>query len=254
MYRLLVSEISEKPLSHLLENMKHTVIITPTNQYIADALLSQGINIIPTHRIAELRDNEQFHADMQICIIRDTAFIPENCHRTVIKAKEFGYNIKFCKQLSAKYPQNILLNVALIGNKLFCKEADVATEIKEYCTEHNIEIINVNQGYTKCSTLVLSDKAIITADPSISKAAAEQGIEVLRITPGYIVLDDADYGFIGGASGVIGDTVYFFGDIHTHPDHREILCFLTKHNMKYFSLYSGPMNDIGGFVYLGKTE
>lgn len=230
--------------------MNHTIIISPTNQHITDALSVRGINIIPTQRIAELINYEQLHADMQICIINDTIFIPEN-HKEIAEIGErVRYKIKLCKALSGKYPHNILLNVALIGNKLFCKVSDVATEIYEYCREHNIEIINVNQGYTKCSTLILNEKSIITADPSISDAASEQGIDVLKITPGHIILEGADYGFIGGASGVIGDTVYFFGDIETHPDSNKIIDFIEKNNMKQISLCSGMITDIGGFVHI----
>ena len=44
------------------------------------------------------------------------------------------------------------------------------------------EIINVKQGYAKCSICVVSDNAIITADKGIAKAAIQNRIDVLEIT------------------------------------------------------------------------
>ncbi len=233
-----------------LHNKHHTVLMAPTEPELTESLLSLGITVIATQRVECLLENEQYHTDMQALIIHGTAFVPEDCTNTAEALKAFGYKIVHCKALSKKYPDNILLNVALIGDKLFCKESAVAEEIKNFSIENNIKIVNVNQGYTKCSTLVLSNNAIITADETIYKAALNNSINVLKISPGYIYLQGADYGFIGGCSGVIGDTVYFFGDINTHPESMKITEFITKQGMSYVSLNKGIMKDIGGFICL----
>ncbi len=239
---------------HLHKNIRQAVLMSPTEPEITKSLSTLGITVLPSQCIPELRQNEQYHADMQVCIIKDTAFIPENCLETAKEIEQYGYNIVLCRALSGKYPNNIALNVALVGNKLFCKESATATEIKSYCKEIGIDIISVNQGYTKCSTLVLGSNAIITADKTIYKAAQSIGVDVLKITPGSIRLQDADYGFIGGCSGVIGDMVYFFGDIKKHPESDKILAFIKSHGMKYTCLSVDIMNDIGGFIALEQQK
>lgn len=235
---------------HLHNHTRHTVYISPIEPNISESLRSYGINVIASKCINTLRENEQYHADMQICIINNTAFIPQNTAEIADILKILCYDVVICKPLNYTYPENISLNVAIIGDKLYCKESSLAKEIADFCKENKIEIVNVNQGYTKCSTLILNKKAIITSDSTICTAAENNSISVLRISPGNIYLQDADYGFIGGCSGVIGDTVYFFGDIETHPDSEEIVRFIKKQGMNYISLNKGMLKDIGGFVLL----
>ncbi len=232
-----------------LHNKEHIVLMAPHRE-LCKELQMRGIQVLPSENLLELRDNERFHADMQLCIINDKAFIPKNCSTIGNELSKYGYDTIECCSLSRDYPENVSLNVALIGNKLFCKSSSLDNRIREYCLSEGIEIIDVNQGYTKCSTLILDNKAIITSDQTISEAAEKQGIEVLKITAGHIFLEGADYGFIGGCSGTINDTVYFFGDVTKHPDAHKIINFLVKHNMKHVNLLQDTLTDIGGFVLL----
>lgn len=233
---------------HLL-NKAHIVLMAP-HKDLSNALKSNNIEVISSEELNELRYNEKYHADMQLCIINNKAFIPRNCRELNKSLSSFPYDIVECDCISAEYPNNVSLNVALIGNKLLCKASALDKKLREYCILQGIDIINVNQGYTKCSTLILNDNAIITADTTIQKEASKQGIDVLKITQGGILLEGADYGFIGGCSGVIDDTVYFFGDITTHPDSSDIIGFIKKHNMKHVNLLREQLIDIGGFVQI----
>lgn len=226
----------------------HTVIMSPCESDLTKSLSEYGIKALPSQCLHQLRENEQYHADMQVLIINNTAFIPEDCTQIGVELANYGYEIVHCKPLLSDYPWNVSLNVALIGKRLFCKESALDPNVKNYCINNEIEIINVNQGYTKCSTLVLNDKSIITADETIYKAAINNNISVLKISQGYIQLANADYGFIGGCSGVIGDTVYFFGDINYHPDQEIIKNYIYKQGMKIISLADTYLKDIGGFV------
>jgi len=186
---------------------------------------------------------------MQLLKIQDIAYIPENSKCLYEKIKPYFASVITCKPLSGKYPHNVSLNAGLIDNYLFCRETALATEVRERCNENNIKIINVNQGYAKCSTLIINN-SIITSDVSIKKAAENVGIRVLLIQPGFIELNGAEYGFIGGASGVIGDTVYFFGNISKHPNYTNIASFINENGMNLISLTDEKLQDIGGFVNL----
>lgn len=194
-----------------------------------------GYEIIPTKKINTFLEPEQYHADMQILCIKNKVITLVDC------IKKPGKN----------YPENILLNCLYHNNKLYGKLSATDSSVREYCRENNIETVNVNQGYTRCSTLVVNDKAVITADKSIEKAMKNNGVEVLLISAGNIVLEGFDYGFIGGASFSDNNTIYFFGDITKHPDYNKIKEFTSKHNSIIEILCkTQPLTDIGGAVLI----
>lgn len=194
-----------------------------------------GYEIIPTKKINTFLEPEQYHADMQILCIKNKVITLDDC------IKKPGKN----------YPENILLNCLYHNNKLYGKLSATDSSVREYCRENNIETVNVNQGYTRCSTLVVNDKAVITADKSIEKGMKNNGVEVLLISAGNIVLEGFDYGFIGGASFSDNNTIYFFGDITKHPDYNKIKEFTSKHNSIIEILCkTQPLTDIGGAVLI----
>jgi hypothetical protein len=122
--------------------------------------------------------------------------------------------------------------------------------IEDYMQENGIEIVDVKQGYTRCSTAGIGKNSAITADSTIYNALTKNGIDVLKIDSGSVRLDGYDYGFIGGACTMIDDgTVAFFGDIKTHPNFRKIERFCIIHNVKIINLAEDkPLTDVGGAV------
>ena len=210
-----------------------TVIMSGEYPELASAMHDRGYKVIPTKRITCFHQPEQFHADMQILRIRDRIFTLDTCRR----------------KPSRDYPNNVLLNCLFLGNRLYGKLSAIDETVLEYCKEQEIELVNVNQGYTRCSTLVVNDNAVITADPSIEDALRKNGVEVLRISQGQIRLVGFDYGFIGGCSGRINNTIFFFGNIREHSDCSGIKDYIMQHNSKIEILCENmPLTDIGGFV------
>ena len=233
-----------------LHNSEACVLISPENQQIIQNLNMYGIKIAVTKPVEKLIPYEQYHADLQMLVIDDIAFIPQESKYLEEVAKRFFLKPVVCDPIGGEYPANVALNAALIGNKLMCREASLSEKVKSYCNEKGIEILDVKQGYTNCSTLVLNENAIITADVGIHRVAAQNSIESLLIRPGFISLTGADYGFIGGASMVVGDKVLFFGDINTHPDSKKIIDFTNKNDMHSVSLTNDKLTDLGGAVNL----
>ncbi len=228
---------------------ENTVLISPCCEILLNKLQELNVNIIKTKPIDHLIEFEKYHADMQLLIIEDTAFISHDSIYLENYLKD-KYKVIIIDSLGREYPRNISLNALYVNNKLICKKESIASKIIEYTEDNGIEIINTKQGYSRCSVLVLNTGAIITADPSIYKSATLAGLKTLLISSGNIYLDENNYGFIGGASGVIGDTVLFFGDIKTHPDNKMITDFIENEGMKYHSLCGGIMRDIGGLVHI----
>ena len=225
-----------------------TVVISNLYPQFCEELKGRGYKICPTNRVEVFHKPEQLHADMQVLKISDTVFTLKECDYSALSVS----NLISCEKPAEKdYPKNILLNCLYLNGKLFGKISAVDASVLTYCKRHGIEPINVNQGYTRCSTLKVNEKAIITADKSIARAAEEHGIEVCLISPGCIVLEGFDYGFIGGCSMADEDKIYFFGNIKKHSDYHKIKAFCDKHNSKAEILCNNfPPTDIGGAVVL----
>ena len=149
-----------------------------------------------------------------------------------------------------KYPLDVLFNACLLGNKLICNEKTVSKLISDAARDHGCAIVQVPQGYTKCSVCPVSDNALITADRAIATACASVGIDVLLIREGYVSLPPYSFGFIGGASGSWGDKVYFCGSLSTHPDGDKIEAFCRKHGKIAVSLSEGELQDVGSLFII----
>ena len=120
----------------------------------------------------------------------------------------------------------------------------------EYCEENNIKIINVNQGYCKCSICLINQNSIITEDQSICNALKDK-FDVLKINSGYVQLKGYNYGFFGGCTGLIDkNTLAINGEIKYHKDKDEMISFLKERNVQLVELKSGYLEDIGSIIPL----
>lgn len=194
------------------------------------------------------------HVDIQLSIIdkinkkiivhkdMDTLFLKELTKNNInyIKSKNhLGYN----------YPNNIMLN-SLILNTLFIHNTKYSDPTLLECIKDK-KIINVKQGYTKCSILPLNNKAIITNDVGIAKKMILEGIDVLHLPYGDIELPSFDYGFIGGVGGMINDnTLALFGELSHYSYGKEIYEFTKKHKIDVISLKRKKLTDRGSLLVI----
>lgn len=129
------------------------------------------------------------------------------------------------------------------------------SKVIKICENFNKEIVAVRQGYARCSAAVVAEKAFITADESIYRAAVNIGYDVLKIREGYIKLPGYSYGFIGGCSVLLDKNQLFFtGDIKRHPDYDAIKSFAANHGVFLNILDNCALTDIGGMVVLTEKE
>ena len=196
------------------------------------------------------------HTDMLIFIGFGRIFCHKNYYesnRDLIEhiVKVSGFELTLSDEpTGAKYPLDVLFNACLVGNKLICNEKTASRLILEAAKSQNYEIINVPQGYTKCSVCVVSENAMITADKAIATACEAVCIDVLTVSEGHISLPPYDYGFIGGASGFCGNKVYFCGSLDTHSDGDAIKSFCKKHKKNSVSLSDGELQDVGSLFFI----
>ena len=203
-----------------------------------------------------LQNGVASHPDMLIFIGFGKLICHENYYKAnkhlidTVASKSHLELILSNEDIDAKYPLDVKFNAALVGNTLICNEKTVSKLILNAAEENGCKIINVPQGYTKCSTCIVSQNAIITADRPILDVCISRGMDALLITEGHISLPDYDYGFIGGASGSIGDNIYFCGDITKHPDGEEIIKFCNSHGKTVVCLSNQKLFDVGTIMLI----
>ena len=171
------------------------------------------------------------------------------------RLEAFGYMTECIEErASEKYPYDVRLNSALVGDTLITNGRTVSATLTRLAKNNRIRLAHTNQGYAKCSTAIVSEDAIITSDPSVYTAAAGAGLDVLRIREGHVRLDGYGTGFIGGASGVCGDKILFCGDLSLHPDEAIISEFCRIHGKEAVSLSHKPLYDYGTLLLLPKKH
>lgn len=150
------------------------------------------------------------------------------------------------------YPGDVGFCVCNAGRYLICRKDVTDPLILFEAVKHGMKIVNVRQGYAGCSCAVTADGSIITADPGVLRAFRDAGGDGLLIRPGHIVLPGYDTGFIGGCSGLCGGTLFFAGDISTHPDGDKIRKFCAEHSTEVESLgdVGTPLFDCGKLIFL----
>lgn len=222
---------------------------------ILDSLSSLGIETIHTEPIKALPSSLSRHTDLQLVNVCEGVIVyaPETSLSWVEELNAMGFEtIKGKTFLEGTYPGDIAYNCAMIGNRVFLNPRFTDPTLLEILKKIGLKIIPVKQGYAKCSTAILCEEAIITADVSIHKAALSEGLDSLFIRPQVnIGLKGYNYGFIGGSTGLISrECLAFFGDFKTLTQADVILRFMEKYGILPLSLSHANLVDLGGLIPL----
>jgi hypothetical protein len=236
----------------LKQKVRAVIVDGRAAPHMEERLKSMGIEVIRTVKHPRLYDAVAFHPDMVICPVGNGKMVTEPSMYEHFKKALEPYGIVLHKgeaELSRNYPLNIAYNIATAGNRAFLYSRFADSVTMEELKKINTIFINVRQGYAKCSTAVVDDSGIITADKSIYTGALRNGIDALLIEPGHIKLEGFDYGFIGGCCGRIGASVLAFaGDPSLHPGWAAMSGFLEKRGVTAVSLFDGPLLDVGSII------
>ncbi|MEW9125227.1 MAG: DUF6873 family GME fold protein [Thermotaleaceae bacterium] len=217
-------------------------------------LRHMGIHIIKTPYCKDLYPQIAAHPDILLHPITDKEIVvAPNVYDYFKKhLSVLGYKaIRGEKVLSRNYPENIAYNVGRIS-RFAVHHIKYTDRVLVRCLEEKgVTFVHLNQGYSKCSICVISENAVITADRGIAKAVEKLGVDVLLISPGYIILPEMEYGFIGGATGLIDKSeLAFIGDLAEHPDKKRILDFLISYDVRPIFLEKGKLKDHGSIIPL----
>ena len=148
-----------------------------------------------------------------------------------------------------QYPFDCALNIAWLRNHAFGLGQGSGSAVGACLQSRGVRWHTVRQGYANCSVCQIGENSLITDDPSVYAAAIAAGLEALLVQKGDVRLNGHDYGFIGGASAMIGPgEAVFFGDLSKHRDLALIKAFLQSHGCICHDLTDIPLTDIGGIV------
>lgn len=234
--------------------MKYTALISQSADNYA-RILEEDFDVLRLPCDMRLDTPVASHADMNVFILGNTAVLSrlyaETNPQIVNHLRDVcGFDVILSDgERKREYPFDVMLNVLVCANTAFSFEKYTCDEIKKLLFKEGIDHVNVRQGYSACSTLAFGN-SIITADNTILRAARKAGADCLEITPGGITLPGYSEGFIGGASGVCGNKIYFTGNVRSHPDGEKILRFIEKGGFEAVSLSEGELIDVGGIKFV----
>ncbi len=255
------------------KNCLPSIFIAPENpcQYFLDTLIMDRIAIINPDTPVEIIDNLKKmdiepiaipktdrvdgplagHPDIQIFVHGRRVFCHPDISASFASKIENHAEVTICPtRLVKDYPGDVPYNIACAGQWAFRHSAGADPVIEDYLRSEKIFTIGVGQGYAKCSTLIVDDGSIITADVSIHRAASSKGLVSFLITPGHIDLTGYGYGFIGGATGTCDGMVLCAGTLSHHPDYSAIEDFIIKRGKKIVPLGRERAVDLGTIFVL----
>lgn len=222
---------------------------------IAEPLRALGYCVLSLPPFDKLDAPVSAHPDMLLWTLGRTVITHREYYplsRTAFDTlAENGYEIILSEQeISKKYPADVPLNCAVVGKFLIANTGVLSPLVEKAARESSLSILHVNQGYAKCSTFIVDESSVITADVSVAKVCSGAGLDVLKIREGNIRLDGYGYGFIGGSGGVDGSRIFFAGNPAYHPDGASIVEFCNRRQKEIIILADTPLFDVGTIFFL----
>lgn len=222
----------------------------------ADALERLGTQVLCPLPSPFLSPDVSKHSDMQLCHLGGRLIIADRFQQDMIKKLgAYGFEVYPDDYAVGEYPNDIRFNGAVCGGFLFGRTDRLSPVLRQQADFLGLKSVSIPQGYAKCSVCFVSERALITDDPSFEASALRLGFDALRISKGDIFLSETHYGFIGGCSGKLSkDTVAFTGCLDSHRDGDTIKKFLKKYGCRPIELSNGILKDTGGILPIKEEQ
>ncbi|HLR35395.1 MAG TPA: hypothetical protein VK071_08745 [Tissierellales bacterium] len=237
-----------------LEKGNTVIVDGRINEEFIEFLEDMKLKVILTTKCEEVAEPISYHPDIVMHPVDHSTLVIAPNVFDYYEDKLYGMGIKLIrgeKYLGEEYPNNIAYNVGRVNGAAIHNFKYTDNILLYYLNKQGLDLINVKQGYSKCSMAIVDERAIITADNGIHKLMIQNNIDSLLIQPGHIVLKGYNYGFIGGTCGNLSKKhIAFSGSFEKHPDVKKIKKFLKKYNKKYLLIDGNPLIDIGTIITL----
>ena len=228
-----------------------------------DYLKSLGYYLIEIPCNTRLYYEISSHVDIVCTKISDTLILEKSLHNYLISSKD--YNL--CKMLQGdnvicgnsevvgKYPFDVQYNLCVIGDNAIHNFRYTDSVLKNILIKNKYNLVNIAQGYSKCSIAVIDENSCIVTDKKIYDTLIVNGIDTLLLEnmPDIKLLKkDGTYsnmnGFIGGAMARILDKVVIFGDIKYTKNPEQITKFVRNKNLEIVDFKGNDIIDYGSVV------
>ena len=253
---------------------------------VAD-LKKDGHDIFLVNPTNLIYDAVSSHADLYMCRIRDILVIDDAVRTTpdirelydqavegrledapdtplipALRTAGSGSIVFQTGHIGYEYPYDVAYGAVSTGKYFIHNLSYTSPSLQERARDAGLEFLNVKQGYTRCSCVVAGDQALITADRGIlrtieaynrmlrDEGMESDGIHCLAVEEGHAALPGLDHGFLGGTSGLVGNKLYFNGDLSVHPDFDRIVAFIREHGVEPVWYENEPLTDIGSIIFL----
>lgn len=235
-----------------LKQANLAIIDGRVDDIIVKSLEKLKIRVIKTIKCVDVQESISYHPDIVLHPIdHETIIVAPNVY-DYYEASLSNLGIKVIKGeaiLKYDYPNDVAYNVGRLKDIAIHNFKFTDEKLKFYLKKKNLNFINVNQGYTKCSLAIVDDISAITSDNYLYRVLTRLGYNVLLIEPGYINLINEKYGFIGGTTGNLShNTILFSGTFNQHPDYNKIVKFIDERGKKIFYLSDNQITDIGTII------
>lgn len=232
-------------------NMVSTMIISPQYDKVMYDFIEMGIKCILTEKCTDVQDPVSFHPDILCHHLGEKKIVVyPYSHGLNLTLDRLGMDVVWVDTpFEQHYPRDVALNSVRIGDYLICNQKYTNKFVLASVNKENI--IDIPQGYAKCSTLIVDEDSIITADTIIAQKFNDLGKSALLIRQGDVRLDGHDYGFIGGAGVKLSkDKLYLTGKLSTHKDCDIIKEFLLQRNIELIEGGYEQLVDVGSMIPL----
>jgi hypothetical protein len=211
------------------------------------------VNKVKKH--AEVYNEISSHTDIFAVKIGDTVVSSGNVFKLNLDEK---YNWIFGDNVDKTYPETAKYNVCIIDNYAIHNFKITDKIVLEVLNLQKYNLINVKQGYSRCSIIPLKGKSAVTSDKGIYNILIKNGFDVLYLDPSELDIKlyskDFEYssmsGFIGGCSCVLNDTVIFFGDITRFKCKDKLIDFIKAKGYNIKDFKNMDVIDYGSCIFL----
>ncbi len=228
----------------IIYDMKKIFISSAATDTVIKKLKKYGYAPVLLPPSPFLPDPVASHPDMLLCRLGDKLLVCEY-YKKANPDIFVGEKLILSDEIHGDvYPDDILFNCFEFRGKMYCKQDHISKHVTEYCCGNGIEIVDLKQGYAKCSCIV-TPEVCITADANILKNTGDSCVPILK---GSVELPGYDTGFIGGASFYDNGNMYFFGSLNAHADGEKIKRTLEQNGIGVIELSNGTLTDLGGAI------
>ncbi|WBW49229.1 hypothetical protein O6R05_04250 [Peptoniphilus equinus] len=211
------------------------------------ASLKDMDTVVLTPRLSQVYAGINGHADLLVHKLDDsTLAVAAEC-TDFFKNLGLHYNVMPIEGIASPYPGHVQLNIAVFGKWVIHNMKVTPEPVRAFYERQGYHFIHVAQGYTKCN-LVVGRRSLITSDVGIYRTLKDIA-PILLVESEHVALKGFNYGFLGGASGLINDTLVFAGSLERHPSYARIVKFLDRQGESWTQL-QGPLVDVGTLIQI----